>query len=322
MRLKCILLLAFCASLHACAKRSYFDTAFLARPDAVKSQLIEQEGFVEGYFSAADGVALNYLWLKRPEARCTVICCSGFWPGRKEGIATLYELLSDDCNILLFDARGHGASEGTLWRTLLQYGVCEYNDVIGAVQWAHEQLQQPIILFGVCAGAFHATHAVAHMHKQNMLEQYNVKGVIFDSGWNSLMSIVPTAFSGELKKRIYTLIKRRNLFIQQGVRYGITVPLSYLIHGTVPMLSRCFVSKKARNATLQKKIGCLDIPVLYIHSEDDSFARIDPVRRLAKKTRHAYTWWISQPSTHACHHLKYPDFYREQLEQFIATALQ
>jgi len=316
-----ILILTLCVPLFASEKQSYFDTKFLAQSDAVRQQLVEKEGFVEGFFSSSDGVRLNYLWLSRPDARCTVICSSGFWPGRKEGMATLYELLPADCNILLFDARGHGVSEGSLWRNLLQYGAHEYKDIEGAVQWAHEQSSKPIVLFGVCAGAFHATHAVYHMQKQQLVEQYDVRGLIFDSGWSSLTNIVPTALSGEWKKRMMKRVKTAPSIVQRGVQLAVVLPVSFLIQITTPPLVWLSVSKKAHEANLVSKIDIVQMPILYMHSEDDSFAPIKPVKQLADKTKHAHTWWITEPSTHACHHIKHAQAYKGKLKQFIDTVV-
>lgn len=312
---------AFCASLMASdQKRSYFDTKFLAQPDLVKQQLIK-EGFTEGFFSASDGIRLNYLWLSRSHARCTVICSSGFWPGTKEGMATLYELLPDDCNILFFDARGHGVSEGTLWRSLFHYGACEYKDIVGAAQWAHKQSKKPIILFGVCAGAFHATHAAYHMQKQQLIEQYAIQGLIFDSGWSSLSNIVPTALSGEWKKRMSKKVKVWPTVVQKGIRWTVVSPLSFLIQMATPPLAWLCISKKARQADLLPKIDEIDTPVLYIHSEDDTFASIKSVKQLASKTKQAHTWWITEPSTHACHHIKHAHAYKDRVRLFIDAVL-
>lgn len=311
----------FCMPFMAAEKRSYFDTKFLAQSELVKQQLIEVDGFTEGFFPASDGLRLNFVWLSRPQARCTLICSSGFWPGAKEGMATLYELLAKDCNILLFDARGHGTSDGSLWRNVLQYGEREYNDIIGAVQWAHEQSKKPIVLFGVCAGAFHATHALLNMQKQQLLEQYDIRGLVFDSGWDSLTSIVPTALSGEWRKRMMKSIRTAPQIVQNGVRLAIVSPVSFLLQLATPPLVWALVSKPARQAALLPRIKALKTPVLYIHSEDDSFAPISPVKQLAQNTCNAHTWWITEPSTHACHHIKHANAYRDKLQQFIEAVV-
>ena len=89
-------------------KNYYFNTVFLSNYDKVKRHLINKDGFINGFLTTSDTIKINYLWLKRPTARYTVILSGGFWPGRKEGLATFYKLFPEDCNLLFFDARGHG----------------------------------------------------------------------------------------------------------------------------------------------------------------------------------------------------------------------
>lgn len=292
---------------------SYFDTKFLSQPLLVRQQLIEKEGFTEGFLTSSDGIALHYLWLVRPNARCSIICSSGFWPGLKEGIATLYALFPDDCNILFFDARGHGASEGVFWRSLLNYGVCEYKDIEGAIEWVHGQSQQPIVLFGLCAGAFHAAHALISMERKQLIETYAIRGLIFDSGWGSVNSVVPTAFSGEWKKRMRKMTRSWPKALQSSI----ISPVSMGIKITTPLLMRVCLSKKTRHTNLLPKIQTITTPVLYIHAEDDSFAVIKPVKQLARKTQQAQVWWITESSTHACHHIKHAHRYKQTIKKFI-----
>ena len=172
-----------------CDTDPFFNKKFLVNYDAVKKELLANHGFVQVQFLSEDGIKLEGLLRTKANAKCTVISCSGFFPGRMEGMATLHRLLPDDCNILFFNARGHGNSEGFFKATILKYGNVEYKDVIGAIDYAHKQSPAPIFIHGICIGAFHATHALANLQQRNLLEQYNVKGFIFDSGFGSLAKI-------------------------------------------------------------------------------------------------------------------------------------
>src|SRR5581483_8890448 len=169
----------------------YYDVSFLKNYSQVRT-VLKAEGFKEIYFKTSDNLRINGLFLTRPHATCNVIVCAGWLPGRKEKMATFFAALPSHCNIFFFDARGRGKSEGPLLRQVWKYGVNEYKDIVGAIEYIHSRNALPIILCGVCSGAFNATHAVLHLEKQGLLSRYNIKGVIFDSGWGSIMKISRT----------------------------------------------------------------------------------------------------------------------------------
>ena len=93
----------------------FFGTQFLTKYDLVAQTLIETENFSEVYFYSLDGIKLHGLLRKKPDAPYSIIFCAGFYPGRKEGLATFIKLVPENINILFFDARGHGSSEGRIF---------------------------------------------------------------------------------------------------------------------------------------------------------------------------------------------------------------
>ena len=290
----------------------YFNTTFLKQYDQVAQELIQHDGFQTGYLETCQDVRLHYLWKKRTNARCTVICCAGFWPGRKEGMATLYSLLPEDCNILLFDSRGRGKSSGgyyAFWR----YGMDEYKDVIAAIDFAQEKDSCRIILYGICAGAFHAAHAVAHEEKSR------VCGLIFDSGWSSVSTASYTGFTGDMKKNIGQVIKNstaypliESLVARMGL--GIAQVSMYLFHTFLCKPTLYFYHN---HTNLLEKINLIAVPILYIHAYDDDRVDIAAVKQLAKHSQKPHCWWIEKPSCHAAHHLKHKHEYRKKLIKFL-----
>lgn len=126
-----------------------YSTSFLKNYSHVNSFLKEQ-GFVDITIKTPDNFNLCGLFLSRPNATCNVIICAGFFPGKKEGMATFYDLLPKYCNILLFDARGHANSEGPFLSTLWRYGIDEHKDILGAISWLNNNNNLPIIIGGTC----------------------------------------------------------------------------------------------------------------------------------------------------------------------------
>ena len=297
----------------------YFNTQFLRKFNIVDQQFAK-EGFQEGFFQTSDDVLINYYWLKRPKARYTLILASGFFPGRKEGVASFYAMMPSDCNLLFFDARGHGKSTGRFLTTLWQYGCTEYNDIIGAISWAKKQADCPIILYGVCSGAFHAAHALTRLSKKEM-QNYDIRGLVFDSGWRSVIEIAKTGGWSEIEKILKKKYKDQSSNLKK-------ITYSLISNGAYGFLSVAYhliikpVLWFTKSTTdLQTKIAAISIPIFYIHAGDDNYAPIDGVKALADNTRQKKTWWIESPSKHAAHHLKYKHAYRTKMLAFIEDVL-
>lgn len=298
-----------------------FDTQFLLQYEAVTNHL-KEHGFEEGFFKTKDGCNINYLYLERPNAAYTVILAAGWLPGRKEGLATFYNLLPESCNILFFDARGHGKSSGSLLKTTWIYGIHEYKDMIGAIDFIQERTNTPIVLYGVCAGAFNAAHALIHLQNTDRLQEYNIKGLIFDSGWASVATASWTVIAAKANESIAKfwakLYGKKWKDVLHTYPYRSTAYVANKILSIIHSIGFFPAYALQNNKTnLFDKIDCLPIPILYIHSHDDEYVPIQHAKYLAKKSKHAHTWWIKKPSKHACHCLKHKEEYKEQLHYFL-----
>lgn len=298
-------------------KSLYFNTKFLAKHHLVNAKL-KREGFKEGYFHTEDNFTINYLFLERPRATSTVIVCCGWLPGKKEGMASLFKIAPENCNLLFFDARGHGGSNGSLIKSALTYGKNEYKDLIAALKFAHAQVDLPIIIFGICAGAFHAVHAVAELEQQNMINTLRIAGLVFDSGWGSLSTTsrsVPRAKIKEALTACATPLLGKKNASKNLLVCGLASALGAIcdcVHWTI---YRPFIDEEQTN--IFSKIPLLTIPIFFIHAADDNYVAIEEVKQLASHAQDPHCWWIDEPSRHACNHLKHKQVYREKLCSFI-----
>ena len=299
----------------------YFDTTFLRQYDEVRKSLVEDEQFQEGDFNTPDNVRIHYLWKKRAAAKKTVICCGGYSPGRKEGLASLYAMLPEDTNILFFDARDHGQSE-TVSFQVWRYGLEEYQDIVGAVEWVQKKDDCPIVLWSICSGAFNATHAVRHLATQQKLAP--IKAMVFDSGWASISRSTysgPLTFAKDSIRSLVTYCLGHNSvsnFVSTGCEKAVTLFIGIMHRYPWSWLS----SGYEQTTSLFDKMNSIPIPVFFIHSEDDTFIEIDDAKELAQKTANAQTWWITEQSKHACHHIKHKKEYRSRFLTFMNRALQ
>lgn len=280
----------------------FFNTTFVNNYAAVKETLIRDEGFTEVFFKTPNNHILQGLFRRVENPDFTILFCSGFVPGKQEGIATFLTMLPKNCNILFFNGHGKGKSSGKLsFLNLINYGRFDYFDTIGAIQFAHLINHGPLFIHGICAGAFHAAHALIQL--KNETEYYNIKGFICDSIWSSVDTITVGIFEDALT-RARSLISRTGLNAGKLFARFVAAPL---------------VRQYSHETNLLPKISQLTIPTLFIHAYDDTLAHIAPAQLLAQQVVDKQVWWIEEKSKHACHHLKHKYTYAQKLKDFICT---
>lgn len=296
------------------------DTSFLSKSAQTRHFLCTL-GFQEVRFTSHDGVELAGLFFQQDNAIGTIISVPGFFPGVKEGMSTLFNLIPDNYNLLLIEHRGHGQSKGRFFSSLHSYGLVEYNDVIGACKFVSDQTNKPIVIHGICSGAFHAVHALNYMTKHHI--NYKVQGLVFDSGWASVLdsSLVPLIHCGtQSPLRDCLLIAYRNknrttirkTYAFRCLNYALGCVMKSLRLLYLPALK-----KNEPHTSIFGRMRDLSVPVLFIHSHDDAYVSIKSTQELAEQTRIAHTWWIEKPSSHTVHHLKHAQEYEQQLTLFL-----
>jgi pimeloyl-ACP methyl ester carboxylesterase len=305
-------------------REKFYSTAFLKDRLAVRESL-KKTGFQEIIFKTSDNISLSGLFLLRPHATCNVIVCAGWLPGTKEGMATFYALLPEYCNILFFDARGHGQSKGPFLWNLWRYGIDEYKDILGAISYINRINELPIVITGICSGAFNAAHALIDLEKNNIQVQSNVKGLIFDSGWGSVTEITRTAPFAGLEKRLVALLKymyHTKHDLKQSIFYKLC---SYCTQNfckiSYHLCAKPLVNRYEKITNLFDKIHRITVPIFFIHSYDDTYAAKNDVLHLAQHTLHKKCWWLEQ-SYHAKHHLLHKDLYKQKLSDFITAVIK
>jgi fermentation-respiration switch protein FrsA (DUF1100 family) len=84
-------------------------------------------------FKATDGTRLSGWWIPAPHgvSTKTVILCPGWSGDKSTHLSLVKQLVPDDYNVLVFDFRAQGESDGQL----CSFGDLERNDVLGAVRW-------------------------------------------------------------------------------------------------------------------------------------------------------------------------------------------
>ena len=299
----------------------FFNTHFLSHYDLVARILIKEEGFEEIFFKSADGIQLNGLFRKIPNAPYSMVFCAGFYPGRKEGLASFIKLIPKNTNILFFDARGHGKSEGRFLTNLHNYGVDEYKDIIGALQFLKKETSIPIFIHGICAGAFHAANALSHIDCQ----EYNILGFIFDSGLPSLLTAcyVPEKhFKEKIIPGLFLALYSNDTKLEVKERYvcKLCCSITSLTLKMITSFIKPYLEKNHEQINLTHKISNIKCPILYIHAYDDTYAPITSVVSLSENTLQKTCWWVNS-SEHALNHIKHKNDYQRKLDAFLSTSI-
>lgn len=310
----------------------FFDTKFLNNYALVAKRMVDEEEFKHVSFTCQDGVQLAGLARSKPDAPFWVICCAGFLPGAKEGLASFIRLLPSEANILFFDARGHGSSNGRFWTNLHRYGLNEYEDIAAAIKYIKDTstYPTPIFLHGLCAGAYHAANTLLTIPQDDQ-----IKGLIFDSGFTNplnSMNIPGEYFKEKIAPGICAWIYKETKE-KAKTRY-LSKFLGVLAVGFFRIIGVCvhpFLKPKTERLDLFTKIKKtpLAYPVLFIHAESDKFAKIQPIKEFAALVADRDEWWIpdaqneSDPRPeHALNQIKCKYEYLIRLRAFITKQLK
>lgn len=289
----------------------FFNTSFLRNTTAVQKALIK-EGFIEIDYITPDDLQINAFMLDQSNTKTikgTIICASGFFPGNKEGISTLYPMLKEQpYNLIFFDARGHGKSTGDhmTYQGIKNYTKHEYQDIIGTINFIQKynqskQLPNNIVLYGLCSGAFHSIKAITELQKQGESTSH-INGVIFDSGWPSFVEVVEPSLKSEIAKRF---------------NHWSTYLIGQLAQTTLILTYQLlFKPHHKSHPSIIDEIQNISQPIFFIHAKNDSYIPLELVDDLIKKSQNPTTWIIDQ-STHACHHLKHKEAYQEKMICFL-----
>lgn len=275
--------------------------------------ILQKHGFKKVFFTTADNLRLYGLFLDQSASKNingTIIYCAGFYPGTKEGMSSFYTLLKDQpYNFLIFDARGHQKSQGSLfsYQSLKNYGTCEFQDIVASIQFLNSynqehQISPTIIIHGICSGAFHTIKALQYLNKTNINQTNTIKGIIFDSGWLRVSDIVEPTICAEITKRL------KNSWFSWLIR-----PLCYF---SLQLYRLTLKHHHFKIPDITNDIAQISCPILFVHSINDPYVPIKPIQTLVQNCCYPNSWWIHHNS-HANFHMKEPEAYKRKIMDFL-----
>jgi pimeloyl-ACP methyl ester carboxylesterase len=141
----------------------FFEADNTANPQRdVYRRAIQEYGGQEVVLFTHDQVRIAALYFKRNNAPLNIIYVTGYFNDQtptKEWCAP-FSVLFPGCNVLSFDWRGFGSSEGYSGMVYQNdFGPHAYPDIQAAVDFMRKENDKPIVLVGFCFGAAMALHA-------------------------------------------------------------------------------------------------------------------------------------------------------------------
>jgi fermentation-respiration switch protein FrsA (DUF1100 family) len=201
------------------------------------------------------------------------------------GIAS--DLVGRGYNVLMFDLRGHGESEGKR----LSAGYHERKDLLGAIDFVKGRGFERIGVLGFSMGAVTALMVAA--------ENNDIDGVVADSSFADLTGIIErefkerSGFPGFFLNPLLFTVK-----IMYGVDFRAVKPIA-----SVPLIA--------------------PRPVFFIHGEKDTFVPLENVYRLYDASENPQNeLWIAPDADHVKAYVSHPTEYIERITAFFDKALK
>lgn len=231
-----------------------------------------------------DGLNLSAWFVPAVRPLGTVVFCHGYSGDKSPDLEYVPWLRDAGLNVLLFDFRAHGDSEGS-FTTL---GYFERRDLVSAMNWLHTRGIDNVVVMGFSMGG-----AVALL---TAVECPAILGVISDSGFASL----------------------RDLILDQAKKRGMPRFLASLISNYVLFLS--FIRTGANLSSIAPEFAISRIsprPVLIIHGGADTDVPVNHAQMLFDAARGPKELWIVPNAAHRRVDAAEPDEYRRRVLEFL-----
>jgi dipeptidyl aminopeptidase/acylaminoacyl peptidase len=221
-------------------------------------------------FKSSDGLNLNGYFYPNPQAREAILICHGFHGAAADLHLPALTLQNQGYNILTFDFRSCGASEG---RTT-SGGFWEVKDVLGALAYLKSRPEidpDNIGLYGFSMGGAAAIMATALSPE--------VRALVTDSAFASLDDLVSSSF--------------KHFF---GVpRFPFATPALWFTERFAKMDLR---QVKPYQALQEMRLAGRSLPVLLIHGEQDHTVPVSQALKLYAAAPEPKQLWLVAGSGH------------------------
>jgi pimeloyl-ACP methyl ester carboxylesterase len=241
--------------------------------------------------SVDDGLTLRGWFLPSPGGDRVIILVHGINCNKLAlGAATLdlaSSLVGHGYDVLMFDLRGHGESDGNM----VSGGYYEKRDLKGAVEYVRHRGLRQVGVLGFSLGAATSLFAAA--------EDNDIRAVVSDSSYADLFDVIGPKFSQ--RTRMPRVLLHPILFVIK-IMFGVN------FEAVNPVDSVAVISPR---------------PILFIQgTEDDAVSVADASRLLRTSHNPRNQLWIVPGAGHTKSYATSPDEYTNKICAFFDAVLQ
>ncbi|MRG86792.1 alpha/beta fold hydrolase [Salinibacillus xinjiangensis] len=248
---------------------------------------VADQDFEEWELESFDGLKLKgyFLEAKEPTDKTVIFAHGYLGNGKQMGLYGQYYYEQLGYNIFTADMRGHGQSEGDYigfgWHDRLDY--LDWIDMVMAKQGPSTE----IVLHGVSMGA-----ATVLMTSGEELPS-NVKAVVADSPYTSVYDLFKYQMNRMYNLPAFPVLPSTSLVTDLRAGYSLT------------------------EASALKQVKKADVPILYIHGNDDAFVPTTMSRELYENTKSDAELITFDGSSHGEAFVIHEEKYVDKLNQFL-----
>jgi len=246
--------------------------------------------YEEVEFRARDGLLLRGWFIPAPQAKGTVIFCHGHAGSMDPDIKYVPHFHSRGYNVLMFDFRGHGRSEGNR----VSMGYYERLDLLGALAYLKGRGIEKVGVLGFSMGGAVAITTAA--------QEPSIKAVVCDGAFPRLAGV---------------------LIRGSREHYPALAPLSTLMGYASLLVASLRLRAWLPYADPIRWVGRISPrPLLLIHGEDDPYISVEDVKELYQAAGEPKELWVAPRAGHRQVDEVYPEEYREKVLAFFDKWLQ
>lgn len=228
-------------------------------------------------FKTGDNINLKGLFFPKDNTKKAIIVGHGY-PFSKENVLDFARFLHKDYNLLFFDFRYFGESEG-FYTTV---GIKEKEDILAAVKFLKKKNLTDIGALGISMSAA----AII------MSESPDIKAVVSDASYDSLDNMI-----------------KRSFWVFPG-------PLKAPFVAITKLYARIFLGIDTAKESPMKSLKNITAPILFIHGEKDNQISPDNSRALHEAYNNSELW-IVEGAGHVASHFKAGQEYEERVLSFF-----
>ncbi len=253
----------------------------------VRTELLKRPDVTPVSFEASDGMVISGFLIERKNAKYNAVLCHGY-RSVKEFMYGYIDLFPD-WNILLFDFRSHGNSDGKI----TSLGYHEAKDVIAASNYLKaaakrkKMAQLPTVILGFSMGGAAALKAAD-------LDATIADALIIDSTYARLNSTILKAYSSKTLLPFY--------------------PFFPVITWLFNYLAACDIHQMNPDDCVSR----IKMPILFIHAATDSYVASKNVLKLYSNVQNKHSKiWIGPACRHGSLHTFYEHAYQHKVHSFL-----